>query len=100
MGFLSGEPTASNNQYETLMRRVYVHGAHKSDYTRTDMCSVFDYQMRFDLSEKSSDHSVELLLHALVLGEIQQRKIYKMLLSLANQKILSFLNLAKKLHIL
>lgn len=74
MGFLNGEPTASNNQYETLMRRVYVHGAHKSDYTRTDMCSVFDYQMRFDLSKKSSDHSVELLLHALVLGEIQQRK--------------------------
>lgn len=76
MGFLNGEPTASNNQYETLMRCIYEHGAHKSDCTRTDMCSVFDYQMHFDLSEKSSDHSVELLLHALLLGKILQRKIY------------------------
>lgn len=76
MGFLNGEPTASNNQYETLMRRVYEHGAHKSDRTRTDTRSIFSYQMHFDLSEKNSDHSVELLLHALVLGEIQQRKIY------------------------
>lgn len=92
MGFLNGEPTTSNNQYETLMRRVYEHGAHKSDHTRTDTRSIFSYQMHFDLSEKSSDHSVELLLHALVLGEIQQRKIYKMLLSLVNQKILSFLS--------
>ena len=71
MGFLNGEPTASNNQYETLMRRVYGHGAHKSDRTRTDTRSIFSYQMHFDLSEKSSDHSVELLLHTLVLGEIQ-----------------------------
>ena len=80
----------SNNQHETLMRRVYGHGAHKSDRTRTDTRSIFSYQMHFDLSEKNSDHSVELLLRALVLGEIQQRKIYKMLLSLANQKILPF----------
>lgn len=66
----------SNNQYEALMRRVYEHGAHKSDRTRTDTRSVFSYQMHFDLSEKNSDHSVELMLRALVLSEILQRKIY------------------------
>ncbi|HLU00099.1 MAG TPA: thymidylate synthase [Burkholderiaceae bacterium] len=38
-------------QYENLMRHVYVHGDQKSDRTGTGTRSVFGYQMRFDLSQ-------------------------------------------------
>lgn len=40
-----------SNQYETLMRHVWEHGAPKSDRTGTGTRSVFGYQMRFDLSQ-------------------------------------------------
>lgn len=40
-----------SNQYETLLRDVFEHGAHKTDRTGTGTRSVFGRQMRFDLSE-------------------------------------------------
>lgn len=39
------------NQYETLLRDVYAHGADKSDRTGTGTRSVFGRQLRFDLRE-------------------------------------------------
>ncbi len=39
------------SQYETLLRDVYEHGAHKSDRTGTGTRSVFGRQMRFSLFE-------------------------------------------------
>lgn len=42
---------SASNQYETLMRHVYEHGAHKTDRTGTGTLSTFGYQMRFDLSK-------------------------------------------------
>lgn len=41
----------ASDQYETLMRHVYHHGADKTDRTGTGTRSVFGYQMRFDLSQ-------------------------------------------------
>ena len=40
-----------SNQYETLLKDVFEHGAHKTDRTGTGTRSVFGRQMRFDLSE-------------------------------------------------
>jgi len=38
-------------QYEDLMRHVWLHGVQKTDRTGTGTRSVFGYQMRFDLAQ-------------------------------------------------
>lgn len=43
--------TAKSDQYETMMRHVFEHGAAKGDRTGTGTRSVFGHQLRVDLSQ-------------------------------------------------
>lgn len=49
-GLMKEDPVPSN-QYETFLKYVFEHGTPKSDRTGTGTCSVFGYQMRFNLEE-------------------------------------------------
>lgn len=49
-GQMKEDPVPSN-QYETFLKYVFEHGTPKSDRTGTGTCSVFGYQMRFNLEE-------------------------------------------------